>query len=188
VTTYPSAPRIHGNGFIQIDLDERRRLHVWDHRIPRQSRDSSIHDHAFSFRSACVMGTLVNIVMEPIADPRRFGQEPTHRIYEVARVPGSEEDSLQPSDGWDPVRFDAAYTQIINAGEEYSLGAHEFHVSLHLGTTVTIMRRDPAYRGGGVAQVACRIGEEPDNSWVRGGHEVPDWALELIERYGGKVG
>lgn len=44
---YPSEPRIHGNGFLQIDLDPLRRMHVWDHRWPRQIRDSSIHDHAF---------------------------------------------------------------------------------------------------------------------------------------------
>ncbi len=57
--TYPSEPRIHGNGFIQVDLDELHRLHLWDVMIPRQSVDSSIHDHAFGFESRTLQGMLV---------------------------------------------------------------------------------------------------------------------------------
>ena len=54
-------PRVHGNGFIQLDLTDRRRLHVWgDHRIPRQSVPSTIHDHTFSFKSTIILGQLVH--------------------------------------------------------------------------------------------------------------------------------
>lgn len=179
--TYPTPPRIHGNGFIQVDLDPHRRLHIWDVRLPRQERDSSIHDHAFSFQSECKMGTLVNVPMRVYRDVPGFLN--THELYEVARVEGSEEDSLVSTG--ERVRFDARDAELVHPGEVYLFPAGIFHASLHLGTTVTVMRRDPAYRGGGRALVACRIGEEPDNSWIRADHAIPEWAWDLIHKYGG---
>jgi hypothetical protein len=45
-------PRVHGNGFIQVDLTADTRLHVWgDKRIPRQNVYTPIHDHVFGFES-----------------------------------------------------------------------------------------------------------------------------------------
>jgi hypothetical protein len=38
-------PRVHGNGFIQLDLPDGKRLHVWDEDIPRQKVNTSMHDH-----------------------------------------------------------------------------------------------------------------------------------------------
>src|SRR3546814_5268128 len=56
-------PRVHGNGFIQLDLTERGRLHIWgDPRIPRQKTATPIHDHVFGFESTVVVGRLVNLV------------------------------------------------------------------------------------------------------------------------------
>lgn len=183
MTKYPSPPRIHGNGFIQVNLNPRERLHLWDHRIPRQARDSSIHDHAFWFESECREGTLINVPMSYVADSRSIGFSPTHDLYRVVRVPNSEEDTLELLQAG--VRFTSREAKVVNPGESYRFAAHKFHVSLHLGTTVTIMRRDPRYPGGGKARVACRVGEEPDNSWIRANHEIPEWAWDAIRRHGG---
>src|SRR5580765_3414507 len=63
-------PRIHGNGFVQLDLTERRRLHVWgDSRIPRRLVPSQIHDHTFSFTSEIVIGQLVHRTIGVQFDP-----------------------------------------------------------------------------------------------------------------------
>ena len=50
------SPRVHGNGFIQVDLTHDTRLHVWgDKRIPRQNTYTPIHDHVFGFKSHLVV-------------------------------------------------------------------------------------------------------------------------------------
>lgn len=176
---YPTPPRVHGNGFIQVDLDPRRRLHVWDVRLPRQCRDSSIHNHSFDFASECLEGTLVNVEM--LACPA-LGF-PTHELYRVDRVPGSEEDALVTAH--ELVRFEAGEATVVHPRESYGFPAMAYHASLHLGTTVTLMTRGAYHGDGSDTRVACRIGEEPDNSWVRGDHEIPGWAWDLIRRHGG---
>src|SRR3546814_6146607 len=56
-------PRVHGNGFIQLDLTERGRLHIWGApRIPRQKTATPIHDHVFGFESTVAVGRPVNLV------------------------------------------------------------------------------------------------------------------------------
>lgn len=66
-----SRPRVHGNGFIQLDLTDRRRLHIWgDPRIPRQRVPSTIHDHTFNFSSRVYRGQIIHreIALEPHPD------------------------------------------------------------------------------------------------------------------------
>lgn len=127
-------------------------------------------------------GTLINVPMQLVGDlGGGFEFLRTHDVYSVVRVPDSEEDSLDLSQSG--VRFEAGTAMVVHPGEDYHLPAGRFHASLHLGTTVTIMERDPDYRGGGLARVACRINETPDNSWVRAGHAIPDWAADIIRKY-----
>lgn len=55
-------PRVHGNGFIQLDISNKSRLHIWGHPdIPKQAVSTPIHDHRFSFKSTVLVGRLVNI-------------------------------------------------------------------------------------------------------------------------------
>jgi hypothetical protein len=55
-------PRVHGNGFIQLDVHDTLRLHFWGHpEIPRAVPTTPIHDHVFSFTSEVVMGSIMNI-------------------------------------------------------------------------------------------------------------------------------
>ena len=43
-----SEPRLHGNGFIQLDLGDDQRLHIWSPDLPPAQRVSTqIHDHQF---------------------------------------------------------------------------------------------------------------------------------------------
>ena len=47
-------PRVHPNGFIQLDISPRKRFHIWAHPdIPqsgREDKEEDIHDHVFGFR------------------------------------------------------------------------------------------------------------------------------------------
>lgn len=186
--TYPSAPRIHGNGFIQVDLDELHRLHLWDVRIPRQRTDSSFHDHAFGFDSKTLVGTLVNVNVHPRFNTNRRVRSgggwgnPTHNLYQVVRDPGTEETKLKSMRKrcW----FEAGPALVVGIRDGYHMEPGQFHASFHLGTTVTYIKKDltkPQYLGG-LARVACRIGERPDNSWVRE-QEIPEWAKPILDEW-----
>jgi len=55
-------PRVHGNGFVQLDLTERSRLHIWgDPRIPKQKVATPIHDHVFGFESTIIVGRVISL-------------------------------------------------------------------------------------------------------------------------------
>lgn len=42
-------PRVHPNGFIQLDISETDRLHVWHPSLPyRQKTFSPVHNHIFA--------------------------------------------------------------------------------------------------------------------------------------------
>ena len=57
-------PRVHPNGFIQLDLnqDASMRLHVWpdesEGHVPCQETKTTIHDHKFDMQSMIVYGSL----------------------------------------------------------------------------------------------------------------------------------
>jgi len=85
-------PRVHGNGFIQIDMTPRCRLHVWgDPRIPRQKVATQIHDHIFGFKSTIIIGRLVNITY--LFEPRDHGD---YRVH-VPEIREGEDTILNPT-------------------------------------------------------------------------------------------
>lgn len=53
--------RVHPNGFIQIDLPENLRVHVWHNHLKQPERVSTgIHDHVYGFRSLILAGELLH--------------------------------------------------------------------------------------------------------------------------------
>jgi hypothetical protein len=63
-------PRVHPNGFLQLDLEPdkmsdgrhiaKRRLHIFDDRLPRQTVRTAVHDHIFDMSSFVLKGTVLN--------------------------------------------------------------------------------------------------------------------------------
>src|SRR5665213_567737 len=65
-----SLPRVHGNGFIQLDVDPVTRIHFWGHHeIPRAKPMTPVHDHVFDFTSAVTKGWVLNINYDSCLDP-----------------------------------------------------------------------------------------------------------------------
>lgn len=172
-------PRVHGNGFIQIDLDERRRLHVWGHpEIPRQKTWHPIHDHVFSFTSTVIVGRVVNVVYQPIERPHGDGR------YEMLQAlppvkDGSQDTKLAPAPVHDPAhgkRFDLAVlrTDVVHADETYAMRRFEFHETIPVEPTITVMEKSGptlAERPSGHRPyVAVPHGVEPDNEFDRDEH------------------
>lgn len=158
-------PRVHENGFIQIDLDDRARLHVWGStRIPRQKTYHPIHDHIFGFVSHVLKGRMVNIKHDHV--PGKL-----FRVYVPQRDGdgGHSSPLVQFSSAlWDTRPYDVTSTP---AGGTYTMHPREFHESMPAEPTVTVIVKDaPTFRqnnDGRLPRILIPVGVEPDNFFSR---------------------
>lgn len=167
-------PRVHGNGFIQLDLTARRRLHIWgDPRIPRQTVPSTIHDHTFTFSSRVYRGQIVH---REITICRR--QEGAYRLYQAVTRHG-EDTRLVAGDE----RYDALVTRehVLRAGATYDFAAGRFHETIAPWLCVTVIDKDgpTLAQGGPSPRVLVPYDLGPDNSFDRY-QEKPDLLWEII--------
>lgn len=153
-------PRLHGNGFAQIDVSKDARLHVWSPALPpAQAVRTPIHDHTFDFRSHLLTGFVVHTV---------YRQAPGegHRIY--VPVPNVGHDTrLVPADEPSCDLHPCSRLEVWDGW--YDFGAGIFHTTDSRGEAATLMVKTRL----GVtprARVACPAHLEPDNAFNR--HEV----------------
>jgi hypothetical protein len=125
--------RLHGNGFIQVDIGPDLRLHVWSKKAPQaQNVYTPIHNHSFSFLSRIIKGRLMNKVYQTCP-----GQ--SHKVY-VAITRDHQDTRLEACGLTSGVLLETDH--IYEAGADYSFPAGEFHESVPLeNPTVTIMRK-----------------------------------------------
>lgn len=171
-------PRVHPNGFVQLDLAEvaggwheshqqghsgaALRLHIWnppDHELPHQETVNEIHDHVFDMRSHVVRGTLEQRLYHLIVGGDNGN---THQIYRA--VYGKGADSRLEATGI-VGRLHEYDRYPIGQGFPYTQPAFTFHDSVAHGTVVTVMEKQTIREGN--ASVLCHIGMEPDNSFDR---------------------
>lgn len=161
----PERPRVHHNGFIQLDLDARHRLHVWHPMLMiRQRTYNPVHDHAFDFQSFVFSGRLVHVVYS--IEPGVFG---THCIWQPESVPGLPDKYVQEST---PVQLICQSALAFQPGEGYTFEAFKFHESLANEPTLTIIRKEFEFEGSAAgASVLVPLGIEPDCEFKRSGHD-----------------
>lgn len=166
-------PRVHPNGFIQLDLDPPveqarghsgapRRLHVWPEEglIQAQQSDNTIHDHVFAMRSHVLKGALRQEVHRVSL---HHYASPTHEVY-VARYSCASASSLDPSGVL--VELLLPEVEAVEAGETYNQPAFTFHDTVVVERPlVTVMHKLCVYDGD--ARVLVPVGTEPDNSFDR---------------------
>lgn len=158
-------PRVHGNGFLQLDLDAHQRLHVWGHpALPRQDVNTAIHDHRFGFVSKVLAGRLVNAryYTYSLDDDPELDVPPTHSVF--IPVPREGEDTELRPTGKQVVAH--VYSiRFINRGDSYEMLPGEYHETFSEQLTVTLMaktaieQREP--------RVLVPLGSFPDNSFNR---------------------
>jgi hypothetical protein len=165
-------PRVHGNGFIQLDISPIVRLHVWNHPgIPQQRTPTTIHDHRFGFTSVILRGKMLNRVYH-----EHLGIAPTHAVYES-----------QPRIGEDTELTNTGLStglvfwgdQHLHVGESYIMRAGEIHESLPQGFTVTMMMKHGASEGN-PGRVFVPNGVIPDNCFDRNHAASPAKLWEII--------
>lgn len=170
-------PRVHPNGFIQLDLNRSDRLHVWHPRNPyRQKTYHTVHDHVFGFASICFSGRLVNVAYDVSPDPAG-----THVLWQAECTDG-EESVLRPATG-EPVRLRYRYAEVVQPGETYNFPAFQFHEPLFGEPSLTIIRKHDktAHEGNPLHPlIAVPIGVVPDNDFRRDAVDV-DVLWDLIE-------
>lgn len=160
-------PRVHGNGFIQLDLTERSRLHTWgDPRIPRQKVATMIHDHVFGFKSTIIYGRLINVMYHIV--PHKNGD---FAVY-IPEVRDWENTAL----GATMLRVNAVptYVDMVQWGSgcsTYTVAPFEFHESFAPdGPAATIIIKDAPTQAQGAKdkpRVLVPVDTEPDNEFNR---------------------
>lgn len=154
-------PRVHGNGFIQLDLSPTRRVNIWgDPRIPRLITPSTIHNHTFSFNSTIYKGQFVHrqICIVP-ATRGAYG------IYEAETRRG-EDTRLAAVVG----RWNATIERecVFRAGERYFFEKNWFHETLAPWPCVTVIEKETAtLNSRHNPKVLVPFGHEPDNTFDR---------------------
>lgn len=155
-------PRVHPNGFIQLDLDEsgKKRLHVWRNDLPRQKVYTPVHNHRFDFISTTVVGALTNMTFE--------FQKPSlgspHRRWVVRHNAESEETQLMSTQ--DLIGLTATNITLVRPGDGYEFYAGAFHETGYIHNTVTIIDKSAPVEGIESA-VMIPEGIEPDNTFTR---------------------
>lgn len=130
-------PRVHGNGFVQLDLSETVRLHVWGHpSIPRQKTDTPIHDHRFAFSSLILKGAMTNNLYEMMAPRNVHAMKATHREHRA--VVRDRQDTV--------LEFTGRYVHLAprtaityRPGDSYAMRIGEIHESIVHERTITVI-------------------------------------------------
>jgi hypothetical protein len=167
-------PRVHGNGYVQLDLTPRKRLHVWgDSRIPRQLVPSTIHDHTFSFSSIVLKGQIIHRCIE--LEENILGG---FQMYTAVTNIG-EDTRLVINEK----RFNAIIIseQLLKQGDAYTFEKRKFHETIFPWACITIIDKDgpTLTQGGPNPNVLVPYGLRPDNAFNR--HQVrTDKLWEII--------
>jgi len=155
-------PRLHGNGFIQLNLDKNNmtRFHVWPGaQIEAQSVSTQIHDHIFEMESTILLGELEHTVYEPV-----FRDTGKYLLYQAE--PRMEEDTELVAILGSRCDLEISQKYNFKKGDTYQFEAFKFHESLGNGLTATIMHKTAVHKDK-KPRVACLVTEKPDNDFNR---------------------
>jgi hypothetical protein len=201
-------PRIHPNGFIQLDLepveeswDESKkrghsgaslRLHIWEPPgidLPRQETINEIHDHVFDMRSTVVKGRLMQSLYKfeiPSWLQEGYGlcaappvdSKPPTHKKYKAVYDKKSSSRLEPTGEQGYLLHVQSFW--IEAGQSYTQPAFTLHDSVADGLVITLMEKTEIHEGD--ATVICRVGSPPDNTFDRAKAADPALLWDAIER------
>ena len=176
-------PRVHGNGFLQLDLtsDGKNRLHIWDEELPSQTVRSSIHDHVFELRSKILCGNLIHIEFDTTPLEKDYMEPFAFDVYRAERLEGTNNTVLNFTG--DTVLLKERKRLDLTRGDEYVFPAFELHDTEYEGTTMTIMNKRYATlkEDYGNPRVLVPSGMSPDNEFDREGFDQ-DLLWHVIEK------
>lgn len=176
-------PRVHGNGFLQLDLtpdvyggQPGKRLHIWHSDLPRQATKSSIHDHVFDMESVILCGKLTHV--EFTADTTPEGE---YSVYYAEAQPETNNTILATHGHRVDLRVTG--TEIYFPWTSYTFPAFELHDSFGDDYTATIITKTARVQsvGTGLPRVLVPYGEDPDNEFDREGFD-PETLWPFVQK------
>lgn len=169
-------PIVHPLGFIQLYLEERRRLHVWPEEPLKMSDPvMPIHDHTAGFTSRVLLGKIRHITYRPVLDFR--GQYHLYRIHPYIAA-GAEKPFEKTDDQLYQVRYKSCQT--VTRGESYSFEPFLFHETVASPVTVTVVQFDEFDKTKS-ARVICPMDRVPDSTFRRDA-EDPEKLWSIIRK------
>lgn len=160
-------PRVHGNGFLQLDLSDTVRLHIWGHpSIPRQVVPTPIHDHRFAFASLILKGSMTNCLYEMFEPSDVYKMKTTH-LEHSAMVRDRQDTILVPTGREVHLAPRTAIT--YKPGDSYSMRIGEIHESVTSQPTITVILKYglTLAQGGAPPSVFVPLDMKPDNMFHR---------------------
>lgn len=148
-------PRVHPNGFVQLDLGDGMRLHVWPedphHFVPVAPHP--VHDHVFDMESTVVRGCLIQTVYAPRLE---HGGKPSHEVLTANYHSATDSSLVRSGCG---VSLGPVSQLEVHPGETYRQPAFTFHETRQQGLTVTLMQQRDIKPG--TCRVLLPLGAEP---------------------------
>ncbi len=187
-------PRVHPNGFIQLDLEPvpaswhashqrghsgaSRRLHIWNPpgiELPHQDTYNEVHDHVFDMESEVVRGALWQHLYELVDDPA--SDAPLFEAYRAVYEKNSDS-RLEPTGARGVLREVERF--LVPSGETYTQPAFTLHDSVpdQGGCVVTVMTKSAIHDGD--ATVVCPADQPPDNDFDRAAAAPADEIWQAI--------
>lgn len=163
-------PRVHNNGFVQLDLTPSRRLHVWGHLdIPIAREKAFVHDHIFGFRSWALVGKLTNVTYDLDFNRNDF------EIY-TPTVTNGYDSVLKPTGIFCGLKV--KHTDTIaqkgnpdNLSDSYDIEPYVFHETFVSEPTATVIEKHgltlAQNPNGPCPRVLVPVGEKPDDEFSR---------------------
>ena len=149
---------LHGLGFLQVQLSDQLRIHVWHPDLPRRLcfEHSSVHNHRFGFQSTVLAGSVLNHVVAPIL-VAGIDKGDQYYLYEHPWFPAT----------GGPWRFVHVSSMSYEAGQSYSMLPYVYHETAIVGhgRAATLMRKTEEHEAP--AHSACRVGVRPDEAFDR---------------------
>lgn len=170
-------PRVHPNGFIQLNVLPDLRINVWPERLPlgHPGRVHPIHDHSFDLFSVIMVGKLTNITYE--LRQERWAS-PTHMLWQARKIDDINTQLVPIHSAKGDIRV--LKMETFTPGQEYALTRNILHDSLPHGLTMTLMWAsdpDPVY----APKVAVPLAVKPMNDFRRDAFPE-DMLWDTIER------
>lgn len=155
---------VHGNGFLQLQINERQRIHIWHPSIPKQKYPTPIHDHKFSFHSTIIFGRLLNVRYSVDRAPITGG----YRVFMPGRntTPNIDAKLVRHEHHPDTVRISECSQLVHGQYETYHMPSKQFHETIAIGPTVTLMNMGDVFTNY-TPRILCPVNQHPDNEFNR---------------------
>lgn len=174
--------RIHGNGFLQAELEDGYKLHVWAKDCPRQVVGTEIHNHTVGFTSYILLGKLRNAEYTTVPvcaeSDVLHADSPVYKEYQA--VPRHDKDTGLVDTG-NRVRLVPTRMMELDDGSFYEFPAGTFHQTVpQTALVATMVKRWYVDTKPELPTVLVESYQEPDNDFDR--YEHQEYAMRLYNK------